>query len=86
MDRAEIHRWNGRYWPILAGVCVAQATFISAPATAAQNKPEEIVVTGSRIRQNPVEVSMRAPRSSSDRCESEDEQKGIPRDEPAPHS
>jgi hypothetical protein len=36
-------------------VCVAQATFIAAPATAAQNQPEEIVVTGSRIRQNPVE-------------------------------
>ena len=53
MDRAEIDRWTGRHWLALAGVCIAEATFITAPATAAQNQPEEVVVTGSRIRQNP---------------------------------
>jgi iron complex outermembrane receptor protein len=55
MDRAEIDRCNGRYWLALAGICIAQATFITGPATAAQNEPEEVVVTGSRIRQNPVD-------------------------------
>jgi hypothetical protein len=55
MDRAEIDRWTGRHWLALAAVCIAQATFITAPATAAQNEPEAIVVTGSHIRQNPVE-------------------------------
>src|SRR5689334_5260845 len=55
MDRAEIDRCNGRYWLALAGICIAQATLITAPATAAQNEPEEVVVTGSRIRQNPVD-------------------------------
>lgn len=36
-------------------MCVAQATFITAPATAARNEPKEIAATGSRIRQIPVE-------------------------------
>jgi iron complex outermembrane recepter protein len=55
MDRAEIHRWNGHHWLALAGFCVVQATFITSPATAAQNQEPEEIVTGSRIRQNPVE-------------------------------
>ena len=44
MERAEIHRWKGRCRAALAGVCVAQATFMSPAATAAQNEPEEVVV------------------------------------------
>lgn len=39
MDRAQIDRWTGRRRLALAGVCVARATFMSAPATAAQNQP-----------------------------------------------
>lgn len=44
MDRAKIHRWNDPYGLASASVCVAQATFIAAPATAAQNDPKEVVV------------------------------------------
>jgi hypothetical protein len=47
MDRAEIDRWTGLYWCALPSVCIAQATFSVAPATAAQNELEEVVATGS---------------------------------------
>jgi iron complex outermembrane recepter protein len=56
MDRAQIDRWNRRYWGVLMGLCIAQTTWVTSTATAAQNEePEEVVVTGSRIRQNPVD-------------------------------
>jgi hypothetical protein len=43
MQGAEIDRWSGCCRIAPAGLCVAQATCITAPATAAQNEPEELV-------------------------------------------
>ncbi len=53
MERTKIARCSRRYLLATVGLCITQATGTSA--SAAQNEPEEIVVTGSRIRQNPVE-------------------------------
>jgi hypothetical protein len=53
MDGDEIDRCPVRFCLTLVGVCVARATFITTPPTAAQNELEETVATGSRIRQNP---------------------------------
>jgi len=40
MDGAEIDRWSMRYPLATAGVCITQATFITSPATAAQNESD----------------------------------------------
>lgn len=58
MERNKIDRWGVRYLPVATSLCVVQATLMAgAPsASAAQNEPEEVVVTGSRIRQNPVDA------------------------------
>ena len=50
MERAEIDRCTGRKELALASICVAQATFITGAATAPQNEPEEILVTGASAR------------------------------------
>ncbi|MDY6946969.1 MAG: TonB-dependent receptor [Pseudomonadota bacterium] len=57
MERPKIDRWSARRLPVLASTCVVQATLLlcGSHAAAADNQPEEVVVTGSRIRQNPVE-------------------------------
>lgn len=57
MERRKIDRWSARRLPALTSACLLPATFIACgpPASAAQGEPEEVVVTGSRIRQNPVE-------------------------------
>lgn len=57
MERIRIDRWSGRGRTAWVGLCVVQATCMTgaSPASAAQNEPEEVVVTGSRIRQNPVD-------------------------------
>ena len=56
MDRRKIDRWSVRHLSATAGVCVAQATLLlGSTAVGAGEQPEEVVVTGSRIRQNPVE-------------------------------
>lgn len=58
MERLQIDRWSGRRCTAFTALCVAEATWMMAwapPASAAQNEPEEVVVTGSRIRQNPVD-------------------------------
>lgn len=58
MEGTQIDRWSGRRPAALLAICIAQATLGvgSNTATAAQNEePEEVVVTGSRIRQSPVE-------------------------------
>jgi iron complex outermembrane receptor protein len=56
MERAKIDSWSARRSPAV-GACVLQATLMACclSAAAAENQPEEVVVTGSRIRQNPVE-------------------------------
>ena len=54
MKRTRIDRWSGRFFTACASFCVANTTCLGI-ATAAQNEPEEVVVTGSRIRQNPVD-------------------------------
>lgn len=57
MERTKIDRWNTRLLAATASVCVAQATLlVCCPAASAANEPEEVVVTGSRIRQNPVDA------------------------------
>src|SRR5688500_16279751 len=56
MERRKIDRWSVRHLSATAGVCVAQATLMVCSSSAwAGEQPEEVVVTGSRIRQNPVE-------------------------------
>lgn len=57
MESPKIDRWSERRLPAAVSACVVQATLMvcGPPATAAQSEPEEVVVTGSRIRQNPVE-------------------------------
>lgn len=57
MATTEIDRWSGRCVYAVAGLFVVPAilTFCSVAAIAAENAPEEIIVTGSRIRQNPVD-------------------------------
>ena len=59
MERTQIDRWSGRYPLAGFALCVAQATSLAGHqvATAAQNEPEEVVVTSLRIRQNPVEMT-----------------------------
>ena len=42
MDGARIDRWRARHRLALESICIAQATLITAPATAAQNEPEEV--------------------------------------------
>lgn len=54
MERTKIARCSRRYLLAIVGLYITQAT---GAASAAQNEPEEIVVTGSRIRQNPVELT-----------------------------
>jgi iron complex outermembrane receptor protein len=56
MERTKIDRWSGCRLPAI-GLCVVQTTlmFCGLPAAAAENAPEEVIVTGSRIRQNPVD-------------------------------
>lgn len=51
MERIQIDRCNGRRGTALMALCVVQATGIAwvPPTSAAQNEPEEVVVTGSRI-------------------------------------
>lgn len=56
MERTKIDRWMGRHLLASVGMCVAYTTGLST-AAAAQDEPEEVVVTGSRIRQNPVELT-----------------------------
>lgn len=57
MERTKIDRWSARRLPAAIGCCVVQATLMACGslAAAAESEPEEIVVTGSRIRQNPVD-------------------------------
>src|SRR5690349_383634 len=56
METNQIERLSRRHAWMLPLACVVQATcMISSPASAAQNEPEEVIVTGSRIRQNPVD-------------------------------
>lgn len=56
MERIKIGRWTARVLSATAGVCVAQATLMACgPYAMAAEQPEEVVVTGSRIRQNPVD-------------------------------
>ncbi len=56
MERRKIDRWSVRPLSATAGMCVAQATLMLCSTLAwAGEQPEEVVVTGSRIRQNPVE-------------------------------
>ena len=64
MDGDEIDRWNVHFWLTLASVCVAPATFRTAPTTAAQNELEE-TVAASRIRQNPLESTLPSPTAKS---------------------
>lgn len=55
MERTRIDACSARH--LSAGWCVLPATFLVCclPAAAGESQPEEVVVTGSRIRQNPVE-------------------------------
>ncbi|HEY0684158.1 MAG TPA: TonB-dependent receptor [Steroidobacter sp.] len=57
MERIKIDRWSARHLPATLSLCIVQATcMVCGPfATAAEREPEEVIVTGSRIRQNPVE-------------------------------
>jgi iron complex outermembrane receptor protein len=56
MERRKIDRWSVRHLSATARVCVVQATVVVFGLSAwAGEQPEEVVVTGSRIRQNPVE-------------------------------
>ncbi len=57
MATIKIDRRSARCLPAAVGLCVVQATFMvcGSSAAAAEREPEEVVVTGSRIRQNPVE-------------------------------
>lgn len=56
MERTKIDSWSAFHVPATRW-CVLQATLLACclPAAAAETQPEEVVVTGSRIRQNPVE-------------------------------
>lgn len=58
MDRRRIDRWSARPLFATAGVCVVQTTLMMCcpPVSAAETQPEEVIVTGSRIRQNPVDA------------------------------
>jgi iron complex outermembrane recepter protein len=58
MDGTQIDRWSGRYPLAWLALCIAQATSLAGHqvATAAQDEPEEVILTGSRTRQNPVDI------------------------------
>jgi hypothetical protein len=45
MDGALDRSLEGCHRLALAGICIAQATFITASATAAQNEPQEVPST-----------------------------------------
>jgi len=57
MARTKIDRWSTRQLSATASLCVAQATLMVCSSFAwAGEQPEEVIVTGSRIRQNPVDA------------------------------
>lgn len=57
MEGRKIARWSTRDLSATVSLCVAQATLmVCGTSASAGEQPEEVIVTGSRIRQNPVDA------------------------------